>query len=249
MVTNAAVTDPAGGGAVPPREAPACRPVRDPVVAPPSLSAWEPGQVVAQRYRLLSDRREEGAWEVVDEQLKRRCALHPLPPGVQRSPEKRARITEMGRLGHPNLAAVWNLVPERGSMPAFLVTQRAAGVQLARLVPAAGLARDLALPLVAQVASGLAAAHDRGLHHGRLDARQVWVEPTGDALVTQLGFSELGGGWVSDAADLESLRLMTMTMARHELAARQFAGLFEGQASAAEVRDRALTVLDSLQEH
>lgn len=223
------------------------RPTRELDDAPADLAAWQPGQVAAGRYRLLSDRRQEGAWEVVDQHLHRRCAIYPLPPGILLTPEGRARLTALGRLAHPNLAGVWNLVPERPPTPALLVTQRPTGVQIARLLPAAGLGRHLALPIVAQVASALATAHDAGIHHGRLDAWQIWVEPTGSALVTQVGLHEFAGGHASAADDLEALRRVVMPMARHELAAAQFAWLFEGHDSARTVEQRALLLLESIQ--
>ncbi len=141
----------------------------------------EPGEVVADRYRVLR-LLGEGAMGAVYEAehvfIGRRVALKVLHPRFARSPEAVARFTREARaaaaLGHPHIVAVTDFGSHAGRP--FLVMDLLRGEPLAeRLLSARALAPAEACRVVGEVLSALASAHAIGVVHRDLKPENVFL--------------------------------------------------------------------------
>ena len=107
-------------------------------------------------------------------------------------PERLARLQReaqlLAMLQHPHLASVYGFEQADGS--AFLVMGLVEGQGLDEMVLGGPLAVDDALDLAAQIAEGLAAAHDRGIIHRDLKPSNVRVTPEGTAKVLDFGLAK-----------------------------------------------------------
>ncbi len=105
-----------------------------------------------------------------------------------------ATLGAVGRLGHPGIAAVDDVVVGDGYFA--LRSRLVQGESLRALTTRLGaLAPDAAARLIAQVCDALAAAHAVGLVHGGLHPDNVLITAGGDglpaAVVTDVGIAEL----------------------------------------------------------
>jgi len=93
------------------------------------------------------------------------------PMMIQRF-EREAQI--LSQLNHPNLAAVYDFGVE-GTQP-FTVMEFIDGKSLGRLIEeSGGIEPEKALPMIAQIGEGLAAAHDRGVVHRDIKPENILV--------------------------------------------------------------------------
>jgi len=80
----------------------------------------------------------------------------------------------LSQLNHPNLAAVYDFGVE-GTQP-FTVMEFIDGKSLGRLIEeSGGIEPEKALPMIAQIGEGLAAAHDRGVVHRDIKPENILV--------------------------------------------------------------------------
>jgi tetratricopeptide (TPR) repeat protein len=134
-----------------------------------------------------------------DSALGRRVALKVLRPDLAH-PRARRRLVREARAAamfrHDHLVAVYAVVDPPEGLP-YLVMEYLAGPTLGRLIePGAGLEPDRATELIAQVADGLAAAHDAGLVHRDIKPDNIMIDPaTGRAKLMDFGLArdEAGG--------------------------------------------------------
>jgi hypothetical protein len=160
------------------------------LAAAPALAPTDPlvGSVVSH-YRIVS-RIGSGATGVVyrafDERLGRPLAIKVLRDG---SAGDYGRILAEARAAalvqHPNVAAIYD-VGGVGSI-AFVAMELVEGVLLASRVRAAPLSVDEACRIVGAVASGLGAAHRRGLVHGDIKPDNVALDRDGRAKILDFG--------------------------------------------------------------
>jgi len=149
--------------------------------------AFSPGDLVAERFLVT---RQLGAgglgevYEVMDQALGSAVALKVLKPAVSANPvlleRFRREIQNARRTTHPNVCRVFDLGIHRGGEPhRFFVTMEVlAGESLASyLAPRPALAPAEALPILAQLAAGLQAAHDSGVIHRDLKPANVMLVP------------------------------------------------------------------------
>jgi serine/threonine protein kinase, bacterial len=111
----------------------------------------------------------------------------------------RALLTRVGRLAHPGILAVDDVVAHEGRLA--LVMRRIPGEDLRGLLTReAALAPAIAVGLVAQLCDALAVAHAAGIAHGDLKPSNVlldWEPPTGRApavRLTDFGMAALVAG-------------------------------------------------------
>jgi eukaryotic-like serine/threonine-protein kinase len=113
-----------------------------------------------------------------DPRLRREVAIKVLPEGVNDNPDRLRRFEQeacaAGALNHPNILAIHD-VGVRDGAP-YVVSELLEGVTLKDLVRSRG-----ALPLrdvigyATQIASGLAAAHEKGIVHRDLKPENLLV--------------------------------------------------------------------------
>ncbi len=156
-----------------------------------------PGTVLAGRYRIVAMIGRGGMGEVYradDLTLGQTVALKFLPPALSADPVAVTRLHTEVRLAreiaHPNVCRVYD-VGEVDGQP-FLSMQYVDGENLASLLRRIGrLPHDKAIDLARQLATGLAAAHERGVLHRDLKPANIMLDARGKLLITDFGLSSL----------------------------------------------------------
>jgi WD40 repeat protein/serine/threonine protein kinase len=130
-------------------------------------------------------------FEAEDEQLRRRVALKVMRPEIARKSTARSRFLREARLAaaldHDHVVHIYHVGEDRG-VP-FLAMQFLEGMSLdALLKQGSRLQLVHVLRIGRQIASGLAAAHDRGLIHRDIKPGNIWIEKEHDGRVKLLDF-------------------------------------------------------------
>ncbi len=109
-----------------------------------------------------------------DSKLGRDVAIKILPPHFTDDPERRARFAREARvlatLNHPHIGAIYGL--EESDGVTGLVLELVEGETLAERLERGPLPAPEALAIARQIGEALAAAHEKGIVHRDLEARQ-----------------------------------------------------------------------------
>jgi len=128
-----------------------------------------------------------------DERLEREVALKVLPPGTLADDVARRRFRKealtLSQLNHPHIATVHDFDTQEGVD--FLVMELIPGVTLAEQIKAGPLPEKEVSGLGAQLARGLAAAHEQGVVHRDLKPGNVRVTPQGWVKILDFGLATL----------------------------------------------------------
>lgn len=127
-----------------------------------------------------------------DTVLKRQVALKLLQPGAARNPAVRERFVREAQaaagLDHDNIVHVYQ-VGLTHEAP-YLAMQLLKGESLAAYLKQRGrLEPSEVARMGSEIASGLAAAHQRGLIHRDIKPDNLWVEPTGRVKILDFGLA------------------------------------------------------------
>jgi eukaryotic-like serine/threonine-protein kinase len=156
--------------------------------------------VIAGRYTLEAEIGRGGmgaVWRGRDEVLGRTVALKRIgvaPGGITPDALRAEREAKLAaRLNHGNVVAVFDLVGEDtpdGLSQQWLVMEYVEGTDLAELIRTRGrLTPDDAAPILAQVASALAAAHGAGIVHRDVKPSNIMVAPDGQVKLSDFGIA------------------------------------------------------------
>jgi serine/threonine protein kinase len=136
-------------------------------------------------------------WRGRDEVLMRTVALKKIgvaPGGITpdaRRAEREAKLA--AKLNHANVVAVFDLVEETGDdgqSHQWLVMEHVEGTDLSELIRQRGrLGPDEVAPILAQVASALAAAHGAGIVHRDVKPSNILVAPDGQVKLSDFGIA------------------------------------------------------------
>ena len=155
-------------------------------------------------YEILGSLGAGGMGEVYracDPRLGREVAIKVLPSSFCRDPERLRRFEQetraAGALSHPNVLAVFDVGTD-GSAP-YLVTELLDGVSLRERLREGALPFRTALDCAAQIAEGLAAAHDKGIVHRDLKPDNIFVCRDGRAKILDFGLAKSVGDEPRDA--------------------------------------------------
>jgi pimeloyl-ACP methyl ester carboxylesterase len=160
-------------------------------VSAPGSETFARGRYVVRR--LLGEGGQKTAYLVHDEVLGRDCALSLLRGAAfqDESLERfRREARAMAGIGtHANIVAVFDFGDEEGRP--FLVCEYVPGGDLrTELVKASGpLSLARALSITSDIATGLAAAHQRGVIHRDLKPENVWLSDKGRAKLGDFGLA------------------------------------------------------------
>ena len=150
------------------------------------------------RYRVVREL-GRGAMGVVylaqDESLQREVAVKTvlLPDDAQERAQQEARFRQeakaAGGLSHPNVITIYDLGRQGDWL--YIAMELLPGVELRELMVRGPMPLRLALDLAAQVASGLAAAHARGIVHRDIKPANIMVLRGNQAKIMDFGVARV----------------------------------------------------------
>ncbi len=153
------------------------------------------GQTIAQ-YKIVGKLGEGGMGEVFlaeDAKLDRKVALKFLPPEVASDPDVKARFIQEAKaasaLNHPNVCTIHDIQELDGRM--YIVMEHVDGATLADKRDQ--LSMKKAVDIGAQIADGLAAAHEKGIVHRDIKAENIMLRSDGIAQIMDFGLAKLRG--------------------------------------------------------
>jgi eukaryotic-like serine/threonine-protein kinase len=116
-------------------------------------------------------------YRATDAKLKRQVAIKVLPPIFAVDADRLTRFQReaevLASLNHPNIAAIYGL-EESGGITA-LVMELVAGDDLSQHIARGPMPMADALPIAAQIAGALEAAHEQGIIHRDLKPANIKV--------------------------------------------------------------------------
>jgi serine/threonine protein kinase len=156
-----------------------------------------PGQILAERYRIVALLGKGGMGEVYradDLRLSQPVAMKFLPEALSRDGSSLARFHREVRLArqvsHANVCRVFD-VGESAGLP-FLTMEYVDGEDLASLLKRIGhLPQDKAIDISRQLCAALAAAHEAGVLHRDLKPANVMLDRRGKVRITDFGLAGL----------------------------------------------------------
>jgi Tol biopolymer transport system component len=145
-----------------------------------------------------------------DTRLQRDVALKFLPDAVAADVDRLARFQReaqiLASLNHPNIAQIFGIEEGKGTgvhtRPPCIVMEMVSGETLQARLRRGPIPVTQALPLVAQIATALEAAHERGIVHRDLKPANIKVLPNGTVKVLDFGLAKTNDGGV--ASDLSN---------------------------------------------
>ena len=185
-------------------------PSKVPESAPPlPVRRFEPGTVLAGRYRIVSSLGRGGMGEVYradDFKLVETVALKFLPASVERDPSRLDALLEEARLArkvsHPNICRVHDVGETEDGLH-FISMEYVDGENLSSLLRRIGrLPRSKALEIAREIVQALAAAHDAGILHRDLKPANLMIDGSGRVRITDFGLAgaigtAAGGGTIA----------------------------------------------------
>lgn len=158
------------------------------------------GKIFLSRYLVLDILGTGGMGSVFrgwDPKLERPVALKTIHMGgkshatVDAIEQRRVLLREavtVAKFNHPNIVAIYDV--EDREEAAFLAMEFVDGMSLENLLAAAGMIRvELAVPLIAQIARGLEAAHQAGVIHCDIKPANILLGKDGSIKVTDFGIA------------------------------------------------------------
>ena len=181
---------------------------------------YTPGEVIADRYRLIAMLGRGGMGEVYradDLSLGSPVALKFLPEHKtdEYTLERfRNEVRIARRISHPNVCRVYDI--GQADDRVFLSMEYIDGEDLSSLLRRIGrLPADKALEIARKICAGLAAAHDKGVLHRDLKPANIMLDGRGEALIMDFGLAGI-------AHEIEDVRSGTPAyMAPEQLAGKE----------------------------
>ncbi len=116
-------------------------------------------------------------YQAHDSQLGRDVAIKLLSPTLAEPGEHRQRFERearvVARLNHPNILTVHDVGEDHGAL--FIVTELLEGATLRRRLEQGPLPWSVAVAWAAELAEGLATAHDVAIIHRDLKPENIWI--------------------------------------------------------------------------
>jgi serine/threonine-protein kinase len=176
---------------------PRSTPVPNPLTSSDPIGGgrFAPGQILAERYRVVALAGRGGMGEVFraeDLKLGQIVAMKFLPERLSQDAAALARfhaeVRNARQVSHPNVCRVFDIGEAEGSL--FLTMEFVDGEDLASVVRRIGrLSPDKATEIARQICAGLAAAHERGVIHRDLKPANVMLDGAGKIRITDFGLA------------------------------------------------------------
>jgi len=158
---------------------------------------FTPGQIIAERYRVVALAGRGGMGEVYraeDLTLSQVVAIKFLPEALSQDAAAltrfHAEVRTARQVSHPNVCRVFDIGDADGTL--FLTMEYVDGEDLASVVRRIGrLSPDKATEVARQICAGLAAAHERGVIHRDLKPANVMLDGAGKIRITDFGLASI----------------------------------------------------------
>jgi serine/threonine protein kinase len=128
-----------------------------------------------------------------DTRLLRDVALKVLQESFTSDADRLRRFEQEARavaaLNHPNIVSVYDVGIAQNVH--YIVTELIEGETLRQRIPPQGMASRKAIELAAQLANGLAAAHDQGIAHRDLKPENIIIAKDGRLKILDFGLAKL----------------------------------------------------------
>jgi serine/threonine-protein kinase len=180
-----------------PSRNPRSTPVPNPLTSSDPIGGgrFTPGQILAERYRIVALAGRGGMGEVFraeDLKLGQIVAMKFLPEKLSQDAAAlerfHAEVRNARQVSHPNVCRVFDIGESDGSL--FLTMEYVDGEDLASVVRRIGrLSPDKATEIARQICAGLAAAHERGVIHRDLKPANVMLDGAGKIRITDFGLA------------------------------------------------------------
>src|SRR5215471_17760391 len=186
-----------------PRKPPSAPPPSRSMSAPNPLTSsdaisggrFTPGQILAERYRIVAMAGRGGMGEVFraeDLTLGQIVAMKFLPERLSQDAAALSRfhaeVRNARQVSHPNVCRVFDIGEAEGTL--FLTMEYVDGEDLASVVRRIGrLSPDKATEIARQICAGLAAAHERGVIHRDLKPANIMLDGEGKIRITDFGLA------------------------------------------------------------
>src|SRR5215472_1750688 len=163
--------------------------------APPAQFSLMPGMLVARRYEILKVLGEGGmgaVYKANDRELDRLVALKVIRPELASNPDILQRFKQeillSSKVTHRNVVRIYDLGEAEGLK--FITMEYVDGKDLRQKLKQDGrLGVNEARDIIAQVLSGLAAAHREGIIHRDLKPGNIMQDATGRVVVMDFGLA------------------------------------------------------------
>jgi eukaryotic-like serine/threonine-protein kinase len=166
-------------------------------------------------YEILAPLGAGGMGEVYrarDERLSREVAIKVLPASVASDGERLRRFEKEARsasaLNHPNIVTIYDIESTEGV--SWIAMEKVEGATLRELLTNGALPVKRLLQIAAQIAEGLAKAHESGIVHRDLKPENVMVTKSGLVKVLDFGLAKLTST-MSGSGEGSALPTMTGT--------------------------------------
>src|ERR1700683_4416685 len=128
-----------------------------------------------------------------DTRLNRDVAVKILPASFSADPDRLQRFAQESRaaaaLNHPNILSIYDIGEDRGAP--YVVSELLEGETLRERLRNGALSSRKATDLARQIASGLAAAHEKGIVHRDLKPENIFVSDDGRLKILDFGLAKL----------------------------------------------------------
>jgi serine/threonine protein kinase len=128
-----------------------------------------------------------------DTRLNRDVAIKILPATFSSDPERLQRFAQESRaaaaLNHPNILSIFDIGEAQGAP--YVVSELLEGETLRDRLRDGPLPSRKAIDYARQIASGLAAAHDKGIVHRDLKPENLFITADGRAKILDFGLAKL----------------------------------------------------------
>src|SRR5712671_5942882 len=146
-------------------------------------------------YEIVSPLGAGGMGEVYrakDPRLGREVAIKVLPPSFSADADRLRRFEQEARaagvLNHPNITAVYDIGTHDGAP--YVVQELLEGETLRAALAGGKMAQRKASDYAAQIAHGLAAAHEKGIVHRDLKPENLFVTKDGRIKILDFGLAK-----------------------------------------------------------
>ena len=142
-------------------------------------------------------------WRAKDTRLQRDVAIKVLPVEVARDESRLKRFEKEARcasaLNHPNIVTIYDI--GRSDPVSYIAMELVEGKTLRELLFAGSLPIKRVLAIAAQIAEGLASAHEAGLVHRDLKPENLMVTKDGLVKILDFGLAKLARGPAAGGSD------------------------------------------------